>query len=112
MRSLLWFFSAATVHFAICVAGSLMSLTAAFASQGRGAATALSNEPVAVLFALAAQVLLMPAQALSGLLPGLRVDGYAAIAATSVCFGLVAAAADFVVSGRRRTAARGGRPPG
>jgi len=100
MRLLAVFCAVSVLHFVLSVAGVVLALPAAFASQhGFWAA------PVKITLAWVAGVLLAPL----ALLPPPRDIGYPEIAAVSVLFGLAAVAITYAV-GRARRAGR--RPAG
>ena len=99
MRLLAVFCAVSVLHFVLSVAGVVLALPAAFASQhGFWAA------PIKITLAWTAAVLLAPLALVS---PGDY--GYLEIAAVSVLFGLAAAAITYAV-GRARRAGR--RPAG
>jgi hypothetical protein len=102
MRALILFSIVATLHFVLSVAGILVALPAAFASQ-----SGFWAAPGKILLAWTAAVLLAPLDWARPLLPQGVDFGYVEIAAVSVLFGLAAVCVDRLWRARKGRKADG-----
>lgn len=87
MRSLIWFFGVASLHFVLSVAGAVLALRAAFDTQ-----VSVWAAPGTAALAYLSQILLAPLVFVRVILPAEWQGGYAEIASASVLFGAVAVA--------------------
>ncbi|MEW5976666.1 MAG: hypothetical protein AB1898_12760 [Acidobacteriota bacterium] len=95
-RLLLWFISAAGLHFALSVAGTILALRAAFDVK-RG----FWSAPGAVTLAYLSEILLFPLALVRMVIPVGWQGGYAEVAMVSLLFGCGVAAILHLRSRRR-----------